>query len=112
MALTEPFEETVLGRARRDRGFRLALLKEAAELFLAGDVEIGKTMLRTCVNATIGFDKLGTATKKSPKSLMRMLGPNGNPHSANLFAILSYLQKKEKIRFVVQTKRVTQRARA
>jgi len=40
---------------------------------LTGDVDTGKAVLRDFINATIGFDALGTATDKSPKSLMRML---------------------------------------
>ena len=32
-------------------------------------------------------------TAKSPKSLMRMFGPNGNPQARNLFEIIGYLQK-------------------
>jgi hypothetical protein len=34
---------------------------------------------------TIGFEGLGSLTDKSPKSLMRMLGPTGNPQARNLF---------------------------
>jgi hypothetical protein len=45
--------------------------------------------------ATVGFDVLATITKKSPQSLMRMLGPKGNPQARNFFEIVAYLQKKE-----------------
>jgi len=45
------------------------------------------------VIATVGFDKLATITKKSPKSLMRMLGAKGNPQARNFFEIVAYLQK-------------------
>jgi hypothetical protein len=40
--------------------------------------------------------------KKSPKSLMRMLGPKGNPQARNFFEIVAYLQKKEGLRLKVQ----------
>jgi DNA-binding phage protein len=103
--LTKDFKETVRDRARRDRRFRAALLSEAADCFLAGDVETGKTVLRDYVHATVGFEQLGRATKKSPKSLMRMLGPSGNPQASNLFAILGYLQKKDNIRLSVTRRR-------
>jgi putative addiction module antidote len=46
---------------------------------LTGDVDTGKAVLRDYINATIGFGALGTATDKSPKSLMRMFGPKENP---------------------------------
>jgi hypothetical protein len=56
-------------------------LKEAVDALLSGDMDTGKIVLRDYINATVGFDKLATATKKSSKSLMRMLGPKGNPGS-------------------------------
>jgi hypothetical protein len=72
-------------RASRDAGFREALLTEAADALLSGDVETGKTVLRNYINATVGFDKLATVTKKSPKRLMRMLGLKGTPQARNFF---------------------------
>ena len=62
----------------------------------------GKTVLRNYINATVGFDKLATVTKKSPKSLMRMLGPKGNPQARNFFEIVAYLQKREGVRLKVR----------
>jgi hypothetical protein len=49
----------------------------------------------------VGFEKLGEAMHKSPKSLMRMLGKKGNPQVRNLFPIFAYVQKKEKFKLVV-----------
>jgi hypothetical protein len=46
MALTRDFKETVKARAERDPAFREALLIEAAEQLLAGDLETGKAVLR------------------------------------------------------------------
>jgi hypothetical protein len=45
------------------------------------------------------------ATDKSPKSLMRMLGPKGNPQARNLFEIIAHLQKQEGIHFKVRSVR-------
>lgn len=101
MALTRDFKETVQARVRRDPAFRKALLREGIESLLAGDVETGKTVLRDYINATVGFAELGAATRTSPKSLMRMLGPKGNPQARNLFEIVEYLQRKENVRFKV-----------
>ena len=39
---------------------------------------------------------------RSPKSLMSMLGPTGNPHAKDLFAIVAFLQHHERVRFKVQ----------
>jgi hypothetical protein len=43
---------------------------------------------------TVGFEKLGEATGTPPKSLIRMLGPRGNPQARNLFGIIGYLQRQ------------------
>jgi hypothetical protein len=62
MALTRDFKETVKARAERDPAFREALLIEATEQLLAGDLETGKAVLRDYINATVGFERLARAT--------------------------------------------------
>jgi DNA-binding phage protein len=101
VALTRDFKETIQARARRDPAFRRELLREAVESFLSGDVETGKMVLRDYINATVGFNQLAGRTHRSPKSLMRMLGPSGNPQARSLFEIVDYLQRQEKVRFRV-----------
>jgi hypothetical protein len=105
MALTRDFKQTIQARARRDAAFRKSLLKEAMDCMLAGDVDTGKTVLRDYINATVGFDELGVATHKSPKSLMRMLSPAGNPQARNLFEIVAYLQQHERLRLTTRAGR-------
>ena len=105
MALTRDFKETIRARAQRDPEFRESLLSEAIECLLSGDVASGKVVLRDYINATIGFEKLGTLTRKSPKSLMRMFAPKGNPQARNLFEIIGYLQRKEGVRLEVRSAR-------
>jgi hypothetical protein len=61
----------------------------------SGDLDTGKIVLREYVNGTIGFLKLGEALGRSPKSLMRMLSPTGNPQARNLFEMVAFLQKVE-----------------
>jgi len=109
MALTRDFKETVQARVKRDAGFRKALLREGIENFLSGDVETGKIILRDFINATIGFAKLGEATHRSAKSLMRMLSPRGNPQARNLFEIVAHLQEAEGVRFEVRSARPASR---
>ena len=46
MALTRDFKDTVKARAERDPKFRAALLTEAVEQMLAGDMVTGKAVLR------------------------------------------------------------------
>jgi hypothetical protein len=41
----------------------------------------------------VGFIQLGADLGHSPKVLMRMFSPSGNPQARNLFAIVAYLQK-------------------
>ena len=99
MALTRDFKGTIRARVQRDPAFRRELLREGVETMLNGDVETGKSVLRDYINATVGFGELAEATHRSPKSLMRMLGPQGNPQAQNLFEIVSYLLHQEGIQF-------------
>ena len=101
MALTRDFKETVKVRAERDAAFREALLTEAAEQLIAGEVEVGKAVLRDYINATVGFEKLAKATGTPSKSLMRMFGPKGNPRANNLFAVIGKLQRVSGVRLAV-----------
>jgi DNA-binding phage protein len=101
MALTRDFKETVKARAERDPAFREALLTEAAEQLLAGDLETGKAMLRDFINATVGFESLARATGTPSKSLMRMLGPKGNPRARNLLNVVAKLQRVSRVRLAV-----------
>jgi len=105
VALTRDFKDTIKDRVARDPLFREELLKEGVESLLSGDMDTGKAVLRDYINATIGFDALGTATDRSPKSLMRMLGTKGNPQARNLFEIIAHLQECEGIHLKVQTVR-------
>lgn len=104
MALTREFKELVKARVERDPKFRTALLQEAVETMLSGDVMTGKAVLRDYINATIGFERLGKATGTPAKSLMRMFGPSGNPRSNNLFGVISLLQKKARLKLRVTAK--------
>jgi DNA-binding phage protein len=105
MAITRKFRETVWTRAQSDSRFRAAMLIEAINVLLAGDLNVGKAMLRDYVNATLTFDGLTKATAIPSKSLQRMLGPRGNPTAESLFVIIKALQKSENIKLKVTTRR-------
>jgi hypothetical protein len=96
MTLTKSFNETVKTRLQQSQTFRRSLLREAVSCMLSGDVETGKSVLRKYINDTIGFVQLGADLGRSPKVLMRMFGPTGNPQAKNLFEIVAYLQKIER----------------
>lgn len=103
MPLTRDFIDTVRTRAAEDPGFRRALLEEAVQCLLDGDISGGRSVMRDFVNATIGFDALAEATGTPSKSLMRMFGPQGNPTAANLFAVLETLQERTGVRLRVSS---------
>lgn len=95
MPLTKDFNETIREQLQKSAGFRRALLKESLSCMLAGEVEVGKSVLRKYINGTIGFVELGGALGRSPKTLMRMFSAKGNPQAKNLFEVVAYLQKAE-----------------
>jgi hypothetical protein len=94
MPLTQSFRDTVRARAEREPAFRRALFQEAAQALLQGETDEGRAALRAYINATIGFDRLGEVLKRSPKSLMRMFGPDGNPKAENLLGVIGALQEE------------------
>jgi hypothetical protein len=105
MPLTHDFKETIRARAQSQPEFRQALLRDAVECFINGDLETGKAVLRNYVNATLGFQNLEKRTHIPAKSLMRMLGPKGSPSAANLTSILTTLQSLEGVQFELSLKR-------
>jgi len=105
MPLTHDFKETVRARAQREPKFRQALLREALECILNGDLDTGKAVLRDYVNATLGFQSLEKRTDIPEKSLMRMLSPKGSPSALNLTKILTALQRTEGVHFKLALKR-------
>jgi hypothetical protein len=99
MALTRSFKQTIQARIEKDPAFRKELLKEGVQCLLSGDLDTGKAILRDYINGTVGFEKLGDLTHIPPKSLMRMLGPTGNPQARNLFEVIGHLRKSEGLHF-------------
>ena len=56
MALTRDFKETVVARVQNDPAFAQALLDEAITLFVNGEPESAKLILRDLENAPVGFN--------------------------------------------------------
>ena len=102
MALTRSFKQTVVERVERDPKFAKALLDEAATLFLGGEPETARLILRDLVNATVGFEQLAEMTDKPSKSLHRMLSPKGNPSMDNLAAIFGAMRAQLKVNLEVR----------
>lgn len=107
MALTHHFKHTVVARVQREPAFARALLDEAATLFLNGEPETTRLILRDLVNGTIGFETLAAMTDTPSKSLRRMLAQKGNPSMDQLAAIVGAVRDKLnaglKVRMVATT---------
>jgi DNA-binding phage protein len=112
MALTRNFKEQVKDRAQRDPAFRRALIAEAIAALQAEEFDVAKKLIGDYVNATDGFKKLSQVTSTPEKSLMRMLGPNGNPTIANFFGLLSPLLAQEGLRLTIAPERNVANRRA
>ena len=102
MALTRDFKETVAARVQTDPAFAKALLDEAITLFLDGEPDTAKLVLRDLVNATVGFESLAEEIHKPAKSLHRMLSASGNPTMTNISSIFAAIKKN--LRVQVRTK--------
>jgi len=94
MALTKDFRDTVAARVASDPEFARALLAGACRELLAGDLDTARVLLRDYVNATVGFATVAEDMGSNAKSVMRMLGPDGNPTVGNLSGLLVSLQRR------------------
>ena len=93
MALTRDFKDTVAARVERDPAFAQALLDEAITLFVNGEPESARLILRDLVNATVGFQALAEEIDKPAKSLHRMLSRSGNPTMSNISAVFAAIKR-------------------
>lgn len=105
MGLTRDFRQTIGERVRRDKRFAHSLLDEAATLFLNGEPEAARLLLRDLVNATVGFETLAELTNKPAKSLHRMLSKHGNPSMDNLAVIFDAVRQRLKVELKAQAVR-------
>ena len=92
---TQSYADTLKAATRENPEMADQLFEDAIQALLAGEVDEGRILLRTHINATIGFPALAELTGKNAKSLMRMLGPDGNPTANNLFDIIGQLGRAE-----------------
>jgi len=103
VAATRDSKLTVVERVKCDPAFAKALLDEAVTLFLNGEPETARLVLRDLVNGTMGFERLATLTGKPAKSLHRMLSTSGNPGMDNLSMVLRALGKRLRVRLSGRT---------
>ena len=101
-ALTRNFKETVAARVQSDPAFAQALLDEAITLFINGEPESAKLILRDLVNATVGFEALAEEIHKPANSLHRMLSKSGNPTMSNISAVFAAIKRSLKVEVRMQ----------
>jgi DNA-binding phage protein len=80
-----------------DPAFAQALLDEAITLFINGEPDSAKLILRDLVNATVGFEALALEIDKPSKSLHRMLSKSGNPTMSNISAVFAAIKRTLKV---------------
>lgn len=98
---------TVRVRIKTDPAFAEALLREATDMFLNGEADAARLLLRDVVNATVGFEQIAAATQRPSKSVHRMLSARGNPTMESLSAIFAAIRKMLNISFETHTVRGT-----
>jgi DNA-binding phage protein len=102
MALIRDFKETVAERVQSDPAFAQALFDEAITLFVNGEPESAKLILRDLVNATVGFEALAKEIHKPVKSLHRMRSQSGNPTMSNISAVFAAIKRALKVEIHIQ----------
>ena len=103
MDITRDYKETIDRRVKIDSEFAGALLVQALSLFLNGESDVARLVLRDLVNATVGFEDLASEIEKPSKSLHRMLSAKGNPTMNNLTNIFTVLRQKLNVNIEVHT---------
>ena len=101
MPLSRKFKELVVARAEKDPEFRRGLITEALNLILHGEVTAGRLMLRDYINATGAMNDIAKKLKKQKPSIVRMLGPHGNPTLESFVPIVKACAEREKIELSV-----------
>ena len=102
MPLTRSFDETVRESAQHDPVFRSMLLPDTIDLFLEGEVRVGKISLRQTIYATIGYERLANLIGKTPDDIKRMCHPDHDTSVNDLFEIIKHIQQHEGIRLEVK----------
>ena len=103
MSITRDYKDTINERISSDSEFTASLLDESITLFLNGEPDVARLVLRDLVNATVGFEKLSEEVEKPSKSLHRMLSARGNPTMDNLTKIIGILRAKLGLEIEVRT---------
>ena len=96
MALTKEFKDTVMELCK-DPEYRKALLHEALESYLEGDIAVGNSLIRDYLNGSQGFLEVSNSLQIKESGLRRMVGPVGNPTTKNFFLLFRTCLQRENI---------------
>lgn len=96
MALTKEFKDTVMELCK-DPEYRKALLHEALESYLEGDIAVGNSLVRDYLNGSQAFLEVATSLQIKESGLRRMVGPVGNPTAKNFFRLFNTCLQREHI---------------
>jgi len=101
MPLSREFKELVVARAEKDPEFRRALITEALNLILQGEISAGRLMIRDYINATGSMNDIALKLRKQKPAIVRMLGPNGNPTLKSFIPVVKACAEREEIKLRV-----------
>jgi DNA-binding phage protein len=96
------FSEIVQRRTAREPAFASALLEEAVQCMLSGELPAARSLIRDVIKSSMGYAELSRRTGTPEKSLVRMFGPAGNPTAANITSVLHELQQHGRVRLRVR----------
>lgn len=94
MALTREFKETVMELCKSP-DYRKALLMEALETYLEGDIPTGNALMRDYLNGCLAFSEIAKEIGIQEASLRRMLSPKGNPQVKNFMRVFKACRERE-----------------
>jgi hypothetical protein len=92
----------VAGRFRTDRPFVGWVLALAVEAFATGDYQLCRGLLRRLLSLSAHYEVAGLSASAHPKSVVRMLGPRGNPSAAALSSVIRALADRHDVQIEIR----------
>ena len=86
----------------RDRpDHRAAMLAEGIQCMLNGEIEVGRGLVRYCIEANMDYTGLADITGQPVESLTLMFGRGGNPKLQEFFDAIASIARREGIELAV-----------
>lgn len=96
MALTREFKETVMEQCKNPE-FRKALLAEALETLLEGDIATANSLLKDYLNGCGAFEEISESTGLDVTNIRRALNPKSNPTIKKVMTIIGSCLSREQV---------------